>query len=96
MGGGNENTLLEVYLRGKRVPCPSCSYNLQDLTFGDGAPVCPECGHPLHVLVSLQRNPGPPPRRSPRLERADKTLLKLSIVLVAVFALAAILLKLLA
>ncbi len=96
MEGGRDNALLEAYFRGRRVACPKCSYNLRDLTFGGEAPVCPECGHPLEVLVSLQRNPGPPPRRSPRLERADKTLLKLSIVLVAVFAAAATLLKLLA
>ena len=41
--------LLLQFLRGRDVPCPSCGYNLRDLT-GDR---CPECGQEITLRIQL-------------------------------------------
>ena len=41
--------LLLQFLRARDVPCPSCAYNLRDLT-GDR---CPECGQEITLRLQL-------------------------------------------
>ena len=49
-----EPRMLEAYLRGRDVPCPSCGYNLRDLPNAR----CPECGRDL--VLQLAAAPRPP------------------------------------
>jgi hypothetical protein len=44
-----EPDLLRRFLHGRDVPCPSCQYNLRDLT-GDR---CPECGQAIALRLQL-------------------------------------------
>ncbi len=39
--------LLTEYLHGRNILCPSCGYNLRDVTTG----ICPECGTELMIHV---------------------------------------------
>lgn len=41
----NDDARLIDFLRNRDAPCPSCGYNLRDLT----ATQCPECGAPLRL-----------------------------------------------
>lgn len=44
--------IITLYLQGRDVPCPACTYNRRD----DTTPACPECGHHLR-LQPVARNP---------------------------------------
>ena len=44
---GVDHRLLQEYLSGRDVPCPTCRYNLRDLM----ACACPECGDALRLQV---------------------------------------------
>ncbi|MFI4882220.1 MAG: hypothetical protein ACIAQU_06505 [Phycisphaerales bacterium JB064] len=41
---------LREFVSGRDVPCPSCSYNLRDLT----SAVCPECGEALALRLQAE------------------------------------------
>ena len=41
---------LREFVSGRDVPCPTCSYNLRDLT----SAVCPECGEALAVRLQAE------------------------------------------
>jgi len=45
----NDNEVLNKFLAGRDVSCPTCGYNLRDLR-GDQ---CPECGHSLEVTIRV-------------------------------------------
>ncbi len=47
-----EKRLIEEYVRGRDMPCPSCGYNLRDL---HAAYSCPECGADLVLRLHAPR-----------------------------------------
>lgn len=49
-GGTGADELLRAYLAAHREPCPSCGYELHQLTGGK----CPECGQALCLRVGLE------------------------------------------
>ncbi len=51
LAGKDDVARLLDFLRGRDVPCPSCRYNLRDLT----RPLCPECRHELLLTVGVTR-----------------------------------------
>lgn len=48
-GPASQHDLLRAFVAGRDAPCPGCGYNVRDLTGG----VCPECGEPLRLTLSL-------------------------------------------
>ncbi len=47
----DDEQLVQAYVRDRSVRCPSCDYDLRDLT----GSACPECGQGLSLRVALAR-----------------------------------------